>query len=121
MFNVNKNVHIGKRSDGSVNLLRHNQQPFTQEMADLAVASPTALAKAYVNKVHADYEFDPEMLSRLSLVQGAARSHAETCGAVVGGGRARIGLRTGADDERGVRFDAGEGVPRQCARGRPSR
>lgn len=51
---LGKNVHIGRRSDGSISLLRHNQEPFTKEMAELTVASPTSLAKAYLSRVQAD-------------------------------------------------------------------
>ena len=65
MSTLGKNVHIGRRSDGSISLLRHNQEPFTKEMTELTVISPTSLAKAYLKKVQADYDFDPEMLLTL--------------------------------------------------------
>ncbi len=65
MFTLGKNVHIGRRSDGSISLLRHNQEPFTKEMANLATPSPTSLAKAYLQRVQVDYDFDPEMLLTL--------------------------------------------------------
>ena len=58
-------MHIGRRSDGSIILLRHNQEPFTKEMANLTVISPTNLAKSYIKRVQADYDFDPEMLLTL--------------------------------------------------------
>ena len=58
-------MHIGRRSDGSISLLRHNQEPFTKEMAELTVVSPTRLAKSYIKRVHADYNFDSEMLLTL--------------------------------------------------------
>lgn len=65
MSTLGKNVHIGRRSDGSISLLRHNQEPFTKDMANLTVVSPTSLAKSYIKRVQADYNFDPEMLLTL--------------------------------------------------------
>ncbi len=65
MSTLGKNVHIGRRADGSISLLRHNQEPFTKEMANLTVVSPTSLAKSYIKRVQADYDFDPEMLLTL--------------------------------------------------------
>jgi hypothetical protein len=65
MSTLGKNVHIGKRADGSTSLLRHNQEPFTKEMAELTVISPTNLAKSYMKRVQADYDFHPEMLLTL--------------------------------------------------------
>ncbi len=65
MSTLGKNVHIGRRSDGSIILLRHNQEPFTKEMANLTVISPTSLAKSYIKRVRADYDFDPDMLVAL--------------------------------------------------------
>ena len=65
MSTLGKNVHIGRRFDGSISLLRHNQEPFTKEMAELTVISPTSLAKSYIKRVQTDYNFDPEMLLTL--------------------------------------------------------
>lgn len=65
MSTLGKNVHIGRRSDGSIILLRHNQEPFTKEMANLTVISPTSLAKSYIKRVRTDYDFDPDMLVTL--------------------------------------------------------
>ncbi len=63
-----KNVHIGKSLDGSINLLRHNQLPFTLQQANLLVASATGLAKSYLHKVNTDYAFETDMLSTLDEV-----------------------------------------------------
>lgn len=62
---LGKNVHVEKRSDGTVKMLRHNQEPFTKEMAGLVVASSTGLAKEYLKRAQSDYNFDPEMLLTL--------------------------------------------------------
>lgn len=65
MSTLGKNVHIGRRSDGSISLLRHNQEPFTKEMAGPTVISPASLAKSYLKRVQTDYNFDPDMLLTL--------------------------------------------------------
>ncbi len=61
-----KNVHIGKSADGKINLLRHNQQPFTLQQANLPINSATGLAKSYLHKVRPDYEFDADLLTTLN-------------------------------------------------------
>lgn len=65
MSTLGKNVHIGRRPDGSVSLLRHNQAPFTVEMAGIPVPSPRNLAHAYLERVRSDYGFGADWLSTL--------------------------------------------------------
>ena len=65
MSTLGNNVHIGRRPDGSVSLLRHNQAPFTPEMAEISVRSARNLARAYLKKVRPDYGFGADWLSTL--------------------------------------------------------
>lgn len=62
---LGKNVHIGKSLNGNINLLRHNQIPYTLQNAGLSVNSSRELAKQYLQTVNADYDFDPDLLTTL--------------------------------------------------------
>ena len=59
---IGKNVHISRRADGTIGLLRHNQELFTLEKAGLTIGSPARLAGAYLKQVQDDYDFDSDML-----------------------------------------------------------
>ena len=63
---LGKSVHIERRSDGTIKMLRHNQDPFTKEDAGLTIASSVTLAESYLRKIQPDYNFDPEMLLTLN-------------------------------------------------------
>ena len=63
---LGKNIHKGKRPDGSISLLRHNQEPFTKEKSGLVTASSSSITQAYLQKVQPDYGFNPKMLLTLN-------------------------------------------------------
>ena len=62
---LGKNTHVGKSQGGNINLLRHNQTPYTLQNADLTINSSRELSKRYLHTVNADYAFDPDLLSTL--------------------------------------------------------
>lgn len=62
---LGKNTHVGKSLNGNINLLRHNQTPYTLQNADLTINSSRELAKRYLQTVNSDYAFDPDLLTTL--------------------------------------------------------
>lgn len=73
---LGKNVHVGRRSDGTIELLRHNQAPYGVEDAGIPAATPDRLARAYLAAVASDYGLDADWLSAIDEPPGRTRREA---------------------------------------------
>src|SRR4029450_12553726 len=65
-FELTANVDVHRDSDGRIRTLRHQQDPFSPEMAGLTDPAPEALADQYVHEVAPLYGIDESQLGGLA-------------------------------------------------------
>jgi hypothetical protein len=65
-FELTANVDVHRDGDGRIRTLRHQQDPFSPEMAGLTDPSPEALADQYVHEVAPLYGIDESQLGGLA-------------------------------------------------------